>query len=44
MEAPVIRTIVSKGLYWGRLILGNYHLRCAAKGVGKVCSLQGLRV
>ena len=26
-RVPIIRTIVFWGLYWGPLILGNYHLR-----------------
>ena len=26
MGVPIIRTIVFWGLYWGPLILGNYHL------------------
>ena len=26
LGVPVIRTIVSGGLYWVNLILGNYHL------------------
>ena len=25
LEIPIIRTIVYWGLYWGPLILGNYH-------------------
>ena len=24
---PIIRTIVYWGLYWGPLVLGNYHIR-----------------
>ena len=26
LGVPIIRTIVFRGLYWGPLILGNYHL------------------
>ena len=26
LGAPIIRTIVYLGLYWGPLILGNYHM------------------
>ena len=26
MGVPIIRTIVFWGLYWGPLILGNYHI------------------
>ena len=26
LGVPIIRTIVFRGLYWGLLILGNYHL------------------
>ena len=26
LGAPIIRTIVFWGLYWGPLILGNYHI------------------
>ena len=27
LGVPIIRTIVFWGLYWGPLILGNYHIR-----------------
>ena len=27
LEVPVISTIVYWGLYWGTLILGNYHIK-----------------
>ena len=26
LGVPIIRTIIFLGLYWGRLILGNYHM------------------
>ena len=26
LGAPIVRTIVFWGLYWGPLILGNYHI------------------
>ena len=35
LEVPIIRTIVFWGLYWGSLILGNYHV--AVGGYRKVC-------
>ena len=42
MGVPIIRTIVFWGLYWGTLILGNYHsrlaLQCTAFGVRRVRS------
>ena len=28
LGVPIIRTIVFWGLYWGPLILGNYHIEC----------------
>ena len=28
---PIIRSIVFWGLYWGTLILGNYHIGCPKK-------------
>ena len=31
---PIIRIIVFVGLYWGPLILGNYHLGSRAEGMG----------
>ena len=34
LGVPIIRTIVFWGLYWGPLILGNYHL-------SKVIHLEG---
>ena len=27
LGVPIIRTIVFWGLYWGPLILGNYHIK-----------------
>ena len=27
LGVPIIRTIVFRGLYWGPLILGNYHIK-----------------
>ena len=27
LGVPIIRVIVFWGLYWGNLILGNYHIR-----------------
>ena len=32
---PIIRTIVFGGLYWGPLILGNYHIYCSIETVSK---------
>ena len=29
LGVPIVRTIVYWGLYWGTLILGNYHLACS---------------
>ena len=29
LGVPIIRTIVFWGLYWGTLILGNYHIALA---------------
>ena len=29
LGVPIIRTIVFWGLYWGPLILGNYHMETA---------------
>ena len=26
LEVPIIRTVLFWGLYWGTLILGNYHI------------------
>ena len=37
LGVPIIRIILLWGLYWGPLILGNYHLR--VKGVRKVSGL-----
>ena len=31
LGAPPIRTMVFGGLYWGPLILGNYHRRAAIR-------------
>ena len=33
LGVPITRTIVFWGLYWGPLILGNYHFKDPAKGV-----------
>ena len=35
---PIIRTITYWGLYWGPLILGNYHIR----KLSRVLGFQGL--
>ena len=36
---PIVRTIVFGGLYWGLLILGNYHIRVWGLGLcfGSIC-------
>ena len=31
LGVPIIRTIVYLGLYWGLLILGNYHVELRAQ-------------
>ena len=33
MGVPIIRTIVYWGLYWGPLILGNYHTLPSLRGL-----------
>ena len=33
LGVPIIRTIVFGGLYWGPLILGNYHLGLGLEGL-----------
>ena len=33
LGVPIIRTIVFWGLYWGPLILGNYHVGLRSKEV-----------
>ena len=33
LGVPIIRTIVYLGLYWGPLILGNYHIRDSMKAL-----------
>ena len=38
LGVPIIRTIVFWGLYWGPLILGNYHIR-EAKYECRACEL-----
>ena len=39
LGVPIIRIIVFWGLYWGPLILGNYHMKEEGLGFG----LRGLR-
>ena len=34
MGVPIIRTIVFGGLYWGPLVLGNYHIELGGLGLG----------
>ena len=36
LGVPIIRTIVFWGLYWGPLILGNYHMECVSPRGGEV--------
>ena len=42
LRVPIIRTIIYWGLYWGRPILGNYHLIKqefgASSDVSSICS------
>ena len=33
LGVPIIRSIVYWGLYWGPLILGNYHMSAAGEGL-----------
>ena len=40
LGVPIIRIIVCWSLYWGTLILGNYHFRAGVQGLG----VQGFRV
>ena len=40
LGVPVIRTIVFWGLYWGPLILGNYHLGLYGRKVGALVRVQ----
>ena len=43
LEVPIIRTIIFWGLYWGPLILGNYHLGLDnGKENANYCSILGL--
>ena len=39
---PIIRTIVFWGLYWGPLILGNYHVWLSVFPWTERCSLRSL--
>ena len=34
LGAPIIRAIIFWGLYWGPLILGNYHVIGECIGIG----------
>ena len=41
-RVPIIRIIVYWGLYWGPLILGNYHTEMMEKEME--ATIQGFRV
>ena len=43
LGVPIIRTIVYWDLFWGPLILGNYHLHLKLKGL-RGLGFRGLRV
>ena len=42
LVVPIIRIIIYWGLYWGPLILGNYHHRPFREDVGSVRGMEPL--
>ena len=41
LGVPVIRIIVFWGLYWGSLILGNYHVRLGLLNPAALLEIEG---